>query len=226
MFCSAVSVGSRLNAWNTNPTRSRRSSVSCRSPSRVISASPRTIRPPVTVSSPARQCISVDFPDPDGPMIAVNAPLANPTLTPRRACTAASPDPYTFDTPSAMTAGGGAAAGASPGWPANVLVTVAPSWSVTNPIDSRTTLGIRGPPAIAPTATLRIALMAGASRPLRPESYTAVSPHADPRGRVGDAKAPEPSRVPALRGGRGRPPPEDPASRLAGRGAVAVRRRP
>src|SRR5690606_32950816 len=140
------------------------------------------IRPPVTVSSPARQCISVDFPDPDGPMIAVNAPLANPALTPRRACTAASPDPYTFDTPSAMTACGGAAAGASPGGPANVLVTVAPSWSVTNPIDSRTTLGIRAPPAIAPTATLRIALMAGASRRLRPESYTAVSPHPDPMG--------------------------------------------
>src|SRR5690606_10252324 len=38
------------------------------------------------------------------------------------------------------------------------------------------------PPAIAPTTTLRIALMAGASRPLRPESYTAVSPHADPLG--------------------------------------------
>jgi hypothetical protein len=63
-------------------------------------------------------------------MIAVNAPLANPTLTPRSACTAASPDPYTFDTPSAMTAGGAAAAGAPSGGSANVLVTVTPSWSV------------------------------------------------------------------------------------------------
>ena len=30
--------------------------------------------PEVRVSRPARQCISVDLPEPDGPMIAVNAP--------------------------------------------------------------------------------------------------------------------------------------------------------
>ena len=30
--------------------------------------------PDVTVSRPARQCIRVDLPEPDGPMIAVNSP--------------------------------------------------------------------------------------------------------------------------------------------------------
>ena len=40
------------------------------------------------------QCISVDLPDPDGPMIAVNSPAGNPTVTPSRACTAVAPTPY------------------------------------------------------------------------------------------------------------------------------------
>ncbi len=30
--------------------------------------------PDVTVSRPARQCIRVDLPEPDGPMMAVNSP--------------------------------------------------------------------------------------------------------------------------------------------------------
>ena len=50
--------------------------------------------------------MSVDLPEPDGPMIAVKAPLANATLTPRRAWTAASPEPYTLVTSVATTAGG------------------------------------------------------------------------------------------------------------------------
>ncbi|GAA3428707.1 hypothetical protein GCM10018953_58900 [Streptosporangium nondiastaticum] len=33
----------------------------------------------------------MDFPDPDGPMIAVKAPVAKETSTPRSACTVASP---------------------------------------------------------------------------------------------------------------------------------------
>ena len=49
--------------------------------------------PSVSVSSPARQCSSVDLPDPDGPMIAVNRPGSNETVTPSRAWTAASPTP-------------------------------------------------------------------------------------------------------------------------------------
>ena len=39
------------------------------------------------------QCMSVDLPEPDGPMTAVNCPRSNSTLTPSRAVTTASPLP-------------------------------------------------------------------------------------------------------------------------------------
>ena len=39
------------------------------------------------------QCIRVDFPEPDGPMIAVSLPRSKSTETPARACTSASPLP-------------------------------------------------------------------------------------------------------------------------------------
>ena len=93
MFSSAVRVGMRLNAWKTKPIRSRRSSVSSRSLSVVRSVSPMKTVPDVSESSPARQCSSVDFPDPDGPMIAVNRPRSNPMVTPSRARTSVSPAP-------------------------------------------------------------------------------------------------------------------------------------
>ena len=38
-------------------------------------------------------CISVDLPEPDGPMIAVNAPAGKSRVTPSSAWTAASPSP-------------------------------------------------------------------------------------------------------------------------------------
>jgi hypothetical protein len=38
-------------------------------------------------------CISVDLPEPEGPMIAVNFPRSNPVLIPASASTAASPSP-------------------------------------------------------------------------------------------------------------------------------------
>ena len=72
MFSIAVRVGTRLNAWKTNPIRSRRIRVSSLSPNVLRSASPMNTRPAVAWSNAARQCISVDFPEPDGPMMAVN----------------------------------------------------------------------------------------------------------------------------------------------------------
>ncbi len=93
MFSSAVSIGSRLNDWNTNPSRSRRSFVSRVRDSFVMSTSPISTAPEVTVSSPARQCRNVDLPEPDGPMIAVNRPRGNAAETPRSAVTACSPVP-------------------------------------------------------------------------------------------------------------------------------------
>ena len=80
-FSAAVSVGSRLKAWKTKPTLSRRSRVSSRSDRVFSSTSPMKIRPEVIRSRPARQCIRVDLPDPEGPMMAVNRPLGSSTET-------------------------------------------------------------------------------------------------------------------------------------------------
>ena len=93
MFSSAVSVGTRLKVWKTKPMRSRRSSVSSLSDSPLRSTSPMNTLPSVSESSPATQCMSVDFPDPDGPMIAVYRPVGNSTVTPSRARTAVAPEP-------------------------------------------------------------------------------------------------------------------------------------
>ena len=55
--------------------------------------SPMYVAPWVSVSSPARQWSRVDFPEPEGPMIAVNLPASNDTVTPSSARTWASPMP-------------------------------------------------------------------------------------------------------------------------------------
>ena len=52
-----------------------------------------TTVPEVGRSRPARQCIRVDLPEPDGPMIAVSPPAGNATEIPSSAFTAASPSP-------------------------------------------------------------------------------------------------------------------------------------
>src|SRR5918996_1000026 len=118
MFSPALNIGSRLNAWNTKPTWSRRSRVSCFSDSRPSSTSPMNTRPDVSVSSPARQCMRVDLPDPEGPMMAVKRPAGRARLTPSRARTAVSPSPHPFPACSVRTAMG---AGDAPS-PAVVLV--------------------------------------------------------------------------------------------------------
>ena len=56
-----------------------------------MSVSPISTVPDVRVSSPATLCISVDLPEPDGPMMAVKRPVANSTDTPSRARTSVSP---------------------------------------------------------------------------------------------------------------------------------------
>jgi hypothetical protein len=93
MFSARSSVGSRLNDWKMKPIRSRRSRVSALSLSEVISVSPRYTSPDVGRSRPARTCSSVDLPEPEGPMIAVNSPSPRPTLTLSRAATVLSPVP-------------------------------------------------------------------------------------------------------------------------------------
>jgi hypothetical protein len=93
MFSRAVSVGSRLNDWKMNPTRLRRSRVSSRSLSPLSGVWPMYTRPEVGLSNPARQCIRVDLPDPEGPMIAVSRPGSTATLTWSKATTRVSPSP-------------------------------------------------------------------------------------------------------------------------------------
>ena len=93
MFSSAVSVGMRLNDWKMKPRWVRRSLVRFRWFMRPISWPSTTARPDVTRSRPAMQCMSVDLPEPEGPMIAVKRPDAKSTSIPSRAVTAVSPEP-------------------------------------------------------------------------------------------------------------------------------------
>ena len=49
--------------------------------------------PLVGLSSAARMCISVDLPEPDGPITATSSPGITASETPRSASTAVSPSP-------------------------------------------------------------------------------------------------------------------------------------
>jgi hypothetical protein len=92
-FSSASSIGSRLKNWKTKPMCSRRSlvsSVSLRLPRGVPAME---TSPVVGRSSPARMCMRVDLPDPDGPITAVSCPRGTSIETPRSASTAVSPSP-------------------------------------------------------------------------------------------------------------------------------------
>ena len=93
MFSMASSVGMRLKDWKTKPILSRRTCVSALSLSVVRSVSPMNTRPSVSVSRPATQCISVDLPEPDGPMMAVKRPVSKSTVTSSSARTSVSPEP-------------------------------------------------------------------------------------------------------------------------------------
>ena len=71
----------------------RRSFVSCVSPSAVTSWPAISTVPEVGLSSPARMCMSVDLPEPEGPITAVSSPEGISSETPRSASTAVSPSP-------------------------------------------------------------------------------------------------------------------------------------
>ena len=88
-----MSIGRRLKNWKTKPMWFRRSFVSSVSPSSVISVPLTVTLPDVGLSSPARMCIRVDLPEPEGPITAVRLPSVTSTETPRSASTAVSPSP-------------------------------------------------------------------------------------------------------------------------------------
>ena len=74
MFSPAVRVGMRLNDWKTKPMRSRRNMVSASSASGQLGVADPGLAAEVSRSSPATQCMRVDLPEPEGPMIAVKSP--------------------------------------------------------------------------------------------------------------------------------------------------------
>ncbi len=92
-FSSAVSIGSRLKNWKMKPMWRRRSRVSSLSFISSICSPAITTSPAVGLSSPARMCISVDLPEPDGPITAVSSPAGTSSETPLSASTAVSPEP-------------------------------------------------------------------------------------------------------------------------------------
>ena len=81
MFSSADSVGTRLNDWKMNPICSRRRSVNCFWFMEETSRPSTITLPDEGASSPAMQCMSVDLPEPEGPMMAVISPRLNSTFT-------------------------------------------------------------------------------------------------------------------------------------------------
>ena len=91
-FSSAVIVGIRWNAWNTIPTRSRRSFASASSFSRVISCPSSETLPDVARSSPASTISRLVFPEPDGPTKPTASPLAMSRSTPRNMLTGPTAD--------------------------------------------------------------------------------------------------------------------------------------
>ena len=91
---SAVSVGNKLNLWNTNPIFRRRMSVRFASDTLARSSPSIRMLPVVGLSKPPSRCKSVDFPQPDGPMIATNSPSCMSIFTPRRAVTLILPTLY------------------------------------------------------------------------------------------------------------------------------------
>src|SRR6266536_1279018 len=103
MFSRALSIGSKLKNWKMNPMCSLRSLVSGVSARVVISVPATCTEPDVGLSKPARMCMSVDLPDPDGPITAVIRPTGMSTLTPRSAATAVSPSPKTRERSAATT---------------------------------------------------------------------------------------------------------------------------
>ncbi len=92
-FSAAVSPGSRLKSWNTNPTARRRSRAL---PPRDIPDSgwPATSTSPLDGSARLPAMVSsVDLPEPLGPITATMVPASTGRLTRSSPCTSAAPDP-------------------------------------------------------------------------------------------------------------------------------------
>jgi hypothetical protein len=90
-LCSAVARASKLKVWKTKPISRFRTAASALSLSRETSWPLSQYSPAVGVSRQPIRFISVDFPDPDGPMIATYSFGWMSRDTPRRARTVSVP---------------------------------------------------------------------------------------------------------------------------------------
>ena len=96
---------SRLNCWKTKPMRRLRTSARAVSLMWLTSSPARWYRPAVGTSRQPKMCMSVDLPEPEGPMMATYSPCSIVRLTPRSAATEIDPVRYTLVTRSrSMTA--------------------------------------------------------------------------------------------------------------------------
>src|SRR5581483_2569447 len=97
-FLSALVRASKLKPWKTKPSFVSRIVASWSSP-RVETSTPSSAYvPDVGRSRQPRRFISVDLPEPDGPMIATYSPRAMVKVTPRSARTKTVPSAYVFVT--------------------------------------------------------------------------------------------------------------------------------
>src|SRR6266540_2011605 len=91
-LCNASARGSRLNVWNTNPISLLRIRASSSSLKSLTFCPLSQYSPLVGVSRQPIRFMSVDLPDPDGPMHATNSFFLIWMSTPRSACTTSTPD--------------------------------------------------------------------------------------------------------------------------------------
>src|SRR5581483_6978308 len=171
----------------------------------VISVPAISTVPVVGLSRPARMCISVDLPEPDGPMTAVSLPASMSSETPRSASTAVSPSPKRRLTSLALTTAAAAAAAAVTvrHYPARrrLAIRVTPESPRSRPRLERHA-GTRAARDAACPATARLGLLSG-------------MPGASvPRGRGRPASRPGSSRLACRRRACGRLGPEDSRSRV------------
>src|SRR5664280_1812865 len=91
--------------WNTKPTPAPRTAARGAGARAAQSAPSSATLPASGVSSPAKRWSSVEFPQPEGPVMARRSPARTRSDTPRKTSTRASPEPNPFARPSATSKG-------------------------------------------------------------------------------------------------------------------------
>ena len=90
-MCSELARGSKLNVWKTKPISLLRILANSSSSSSLTFWLLSQYSPPVGVSRHPMRFMSVDLPEPDGPMMAVNSFCRTCRVTSHSACTTSEP---------------------------------------------------------------------------------------------------------------------------------------